>query len=66
MKTIPQPIDGQREPTAKLAPDPKRWVPKAEYERVLTEIPPDPTFFADIAELAGHVEGVEDLDTPAL
>jgi prevent-host-death family protein len=48
-------------PVAMLVPYPKRqWVPRAEVERVLTGIPPDPTFFADIAELAGMVEDVKD------
>jgi prevent-host-death family protein len=34
---------------AMLVPCPKRqWVPRAEYVRALTGLPPDPTFFSDI------------------
>jgi prevent-host-death family protein len=48
-------------PVARLVPYPKRqWVPKAEYVRALAGIPPDPTFFSDIAEMGGRIEGVED------
>ena len=42
-------------------PYPKRqWVPRAEYMHALTGLPPDPTFFSDIAELAAMSEGAED------
>jgi len=48
-------------PVALLVPYPKRqWVPKAEYVHVLKAAPPDPTFFADIAELGGTVEDLQD------
>jgi prevent-host-death family protein len=44
-------------PVALLAPYPRRqWVPRAECLRALRASPPDPTFFEDIADLAGTVE----------
>jgi prevent-host-death family protein len=48
-------------PVAMLVPCPKRrWVPRAELVRALRGLPPDPTFFSDIAELEGRIEGIED------
>ena len=48
-------------PVAQLVPYPKRrWVPRAEYARVLHGLPPDPTFFSDIAELATLSEDIKD------
>jgi prevent-host-death family protein len=48
-------------PVALLIPYPKRrWVPRAEYVRLLAGIPPDPAFFADIAEMGGALEDLGD------
>ncbi len=53
-------VEGQ--PVAMLMPFPKRqWVPRADYLRALTGLPPDPTFFSDIAELTDGVEDVHSL-----
>jgi prevent-host-death family protein len=48
-------------PVALLVPYPKRqWVPRADYLRILKAASPDPTFFEDIAELAGTIQDIED------
>jgi len=48
-------------PVALLVPYPKRkWVPKADYLRILKAAAPDPTFFEDIAELGGTLEDIDD------
>ena len=48
-------------PVALLVPYPKRkWVPKADYLRILKAVAPDPTFFEDIAELGGTLEDIDD------
>jgi prevent-host-death family protein len=49
-------------PVAMLVPYPKRqWVPRADCVRALTGLPPDPTFFSDIAELTDGVEDIRSL-----
>lgn len=48
-------------PVALLGPFPKRqWVPKAELLKLLRSLPPDPTFFQDIAHLGESLDEIAD------
>jgi prevent-host-death family protein len=52
-------VDGR--PVAVLGPYQKRqWVPKADFLRILSSQPADPTFFEDLGEMGGTVADLDD------